>query len=99
MMDIGKLARDRTVEGIARNIGVTGTDIDDLSQMVYEILLEKPPEKLDIPDEEINYYLTRIIKNQWHSKTSTFYRTYKRYYALLDGNGIHPDENDDEEDD
>ena len=94
MIDIAKIAKNRVVEEIARNIGVCGTDLDDLSQTVYLALLEMPPEKLDIPDKEINYYLTRVIKNQWLSNSSPYYRQYKRYYSLIDGNIDTPEDND-----
>lgn len=96
---INRLAREKVVEGIAANIGVNGTDRDDLAQMVYEILLTSNPDKISELDErgELRYWITRIIKNQWLSKTSPFYQTYKKYYSLIEDKGITTEDDDDDD--
>ena len=54
---------------------------DDLCQEVYFILItgyteEKLQEAID--KKQINFIITSIMKNQWFSKTSPFYRQYKK---------------------
>jgi hypothetical protein len=54
---------------------------DDLCQEVYFILCtgyteEKLQEAID--KKQINFIITSIMKNQWFSKTSPFYRQYKK---------------------
>jgi hypothetical protein len=85
---LNKIANERLVEDICKNIGVAEKYMDDFVQEMYLILLEYDQNKLqEIYDKgQLNFFLTRIIKNQWCSKTSTFYRTYRKYYNLIDGN-------------
>lgn len=76
---IGKM---RLVEEISRNMRVETDYIEDLCQEVYFILLtgytdEKLQEVVD--NNQINYIITKILKNLWFSKTSPFYRQYKKY--------------------
>lgn len=71
----------RIVEEIARNMRVESEYFDDLCQEVYLILLtgyteEKLQEAID--KKQINFIITSIMKNQWFSKTSPFYRQYKK---------------------
>jgi hypothetical protein len=54
---------------------------DDLCQEVYFILCTGyTEEKLQeaIAKKQINFIITSIMKNQWFSKTSPFYRQYKK---------------------
>lgn len=71
----------RIVEEIARNMRVESEYFDDLCQEVYLILLtgyteEKLQEAID--KKQINFIITSIMKNQWFSKTSPFYRQFKK---------------------
>ena len=71
---------------------------DDLCQEVYFILItgyteEKLQEAID--KKQINFIITSIMKNQWYSKTSPFYRKYKKYKlksSPLDNKYDKPDE-------
>lgn len=85
---LNKIANEKTVETICKNIGVSPKYFDDFVQEMYLILLEYDQNKLqEIYDKgQLNFFLTRIIKNQWCSKTSTFYTKYRKYYDLIDGN-------------
>ena len=70
------------VGGIANNMKVDSDYIDDLCQEVYLILLtgyttEKLQEAID--NNQIKFIIASILKNQWFSKTSPFYRQYKKY--------------------
>lgn len=76
------IAENKIVETIARNMRVEKEYYDDLVQEVYLILMtgyteEKLQEAID--KNQINYIVTKILKNQWFSSTSPFYRNYKKY--------------------
>lgn len=96
---LNKIADEKLVETICKNIGVSPKYMDDLVQEIYLILLEYNQTKLqEIYDKgQLNFFITRIIKNQWCSNTSPFYRKYRKYYDLIDGNneGIMTDVEDD----
>lgn len=82
MTPIEQIGNDKLVETIARNMRVEKDYYDDLCQEVYYILLTGyTEEKLleAINKKQINYIITCILKNQWFSKTSPFYRQYKKY--------------------
>lgn len=75
------IGNNKTVETIAHNMRVDRDYFDDLCQEVYYILLtgyteEKLQEAID--KKQINFIITSIMKNQWFSKTSPFYRQYKK---------------------
>ena len=82
MAPIEQIGNDKLVETIARNMRVEKDYYDDLCQEVYYILMtgyteEKLQEAID--KKQINFIITCILKNQWFSKTSPFYRQYKKY--------------------
>ena len=81
MTPIEQIGNEKLVETIARNMRVESEYYDDLCQEVYIILLtgyteEKLQEAID--KKQINFIITSIMKNQWFSKSSPFYRTYKK---------------------
>ena len=81
MAPIEQIGESKLVETIARNMRVESEYYDDLCQEVYFILLtgyteEKLQEAID--KKQINFIITSIMKNQWYSKTSPFYRQYKK---------------------
>ena len=81
MTPIEFLGENKIVETIARNMRVETDYFDDLCQEVYYILItgyteEKLQEAID--KKQINFIITKIMKNQWFSATSPFYRTYKK---------------------
>lgn len=96
---LNKIANEKLVETICKNIGVSPKYMDDLVQEIYLILLEYNQTKLqEIYDKgQLNFFLTRIIKNQWCSNTSPFYKKYRKFYDMVDGNneGIMIDVEDD----
>lgn len=85
---LNKIANERLVEEICKNLGVSPKYMDDLVQEIYLILLEYNQTKLqEIYDKgQLNFFLTRIIKNQWCSNTSPFYKKYRKYYNMVDDN-------------
>lgn len=81
MTPLEDIGEKKLVETIARNMRVESEYYDDLCQEVYFILLtgyteEKLQEAID--KKQINFIITSIMKNQWFSKTSPFYRQYKK---------------------
>ena len=88
------------VETIARNMRVESEYYDDLCQEVYYILItgyteEKLQEAID--KKQINFIITSIMKNQWFSKTSPFYRQYKKPNLKKVPLGQYKEESDEEQ--
>lgn len=76
------IGENKIVQQIASNMRVEKDYFDDLCQEVYYILLtgytaDKLQEAID--KKQINFIVTCILKNQWFSGSSPFYKKYKRY--------------------
>ena len=71
---------NKIVESLVKDYMVELQFKDDLIQEIYIILLTSKQDKLKelIQKNQIRFYIARLIKNQYFSKTSSFYRTYKR---------------------
>ena len=88
------LANERRVETMVENIAHRSLtdDLKDLCQMVYVILLEYDEERLrDLWDNgQINFFLARIIINQYRSSTSPFHAMFRKYQerSVSIGDGI-----------
>ena len=56
-------------------------DLEDLCQMVYLILLEYDETKLqDLwENDQINFFLARVILNQYRSTNSPFYALFRKF--------------------
>lgn len=83
---VERLARERVVEEMVENISgrsISVPELQDLSQMVYLILLEYDAAKIqDLYDNgEIGFFIARIIINQYRSTTSTFYYKLRKFLA------------------
>ena len=81
MTPLEQIGEKKLVETIARNMRVESEYYDDLCQEVYYILItgyteEKLQEAID--KKQINFIITSIMKNQGFSRTSPFYRQYKK---------------------
>ena len=97
---IEEIAKRKVVETICHNIGIEGTDLEDLSQMIYVMLLEyQDQEKLvDMYARgELRFFIARMLTNNYFSKTSPWYQTYQKYYKYIVNNT--PGENDDDGED
>ena len=87
-------AKDRRVEALVENIAHHSltADLKDLCQMVYLILLEYDESKLqDLwENEQINFFIARIILNQYRSSNSPFHAIFRKYQerSLSIGDGI-----------
>lgn len=82
-----KLARERVVERLVCNIARTrlSSDLADLCQMVYLIILEYDEEKIvDLWENgEMNFFLARVILNQFHSVKSPYHALFRRWQTRL----------------
>lgn len=91
---IEALAKGRMVESMVENIAhqPLSADLKDLSQMVYVILLEYDESKLqDLwENDQINFFIARIILNQYRSSNSPFHAIFRKYQerSLSIGDGI-----------
>ena len=91
---IETLAKDRRVEALVENIAHHSltADLKDLCQMVYLILLECDESKLqDLwENDQINFFIARIILNQYRSSNSPFHAIFRKYQerSLSIGDGI-----------
>lgn len=78
---IADIAKEGTLREIIRNVGGTkDEDLKDLEQDIYVELLRKDAALLnDLKEKgELKYFLAKIVKNQIYSKSSPYYRTYKK---------------------
>ena len=91
---IEALAKDRRVEALVENIAHHSltADLKDLCQMVYLILLEYDESTLqDLwENDQINFFIARIILNQYRSSNSPFHAIFRKYQerSLSIGDGI-----------
>lgn len=82
---IGKIARDKAVERQLATMsackGEDSTDLQDLAQEIYLILLDKDEDLISSMYErgEMNYYISAIITNQVLSSTSPYRTKYTKY--------------------
>lgn len=83
-----KIANEQLVEKIVHNLGVSPKYADDLIQEIYLILLEYNREKIIelYNNKQLNFFITRIVKNQWMSNTSPFYKKYRKIHEIIDAN-------------
>lgn len=83
MTIIDTIAKERRVEHLVENIAHTKLNptLQDLCQMVYVILLEYDAEKIqDLWDNgEINFFIVRIIINQYRSTNSPFHTIFRKF--------------------
>lgn len=85
---IEELAGDRVVERIIENVAhrQLNRDTQDLAQMIYLALLTYDEAKIiDLyENEELNYFIVAIVRNQYNSATSPYYQQIKKFGAITD---------------
>ena len=95
---IETLAQEKRVEALVENIAHHSltADLKDLCQMVYMILLEYDEEKLqDLwENEQMNFFLARIILNQYRSSNSPFHTMFRKFQERSVYMGVGADIND-----
>lgn len=96
-----ELYKEHTVKDLIRNMQVAEQDADDLEQEIYTILLEYDSNKIIemYKNKQLKYFIVGVIQRQYNSKTSPFYKKYKKYYTLVDDNVVNNNEVNDEWDD
>lgn len=82
---IDTIAKQRVVEGIVKNIaGDTFNreeyNLNDLSQDIYVDLLSKNDDKIVemYNNDQLKFFITRIVLNNVYSKNSPYYSKYKK---------------------
>ena len=82
MTIIETLAKEKRVEALVENIAHHSltADLKDLCQMVYLVLLEYDETKLlELwENDQINFFLARIIINQYRSSNSPFHTIFRK---------------------
>ena len=94
---IETLARERRVETLVENIAhhALTADLKDLCQMVYLVLLEYDETRLlDLwENNQINFFLARIIINQYRSSNSPFHTLFRKFQERCVSMGVGADIN------
>lgn len=81
-MGIKEIAENRIVEKLINKISPTAIAKEDLIQDIYLSLLNNSDKIDNIPNDEIKYYITKIILNNIKSVNSPYYRLYVKYDLL-----------------
>lgn len=79
------LAKQKKVEKFIQNTAKTSApELDDLAQDIYVILLQMEEEKLVnlFNNNELDFWIARVILNQYFSNTSPFYTKYRKFSHL-----------------
>lgn len=79
---IDKLAKEKKIEKFINNTAKTSApELDDLAQDIYVYLLEYDDEKITGMYErnELDFFIARMIVNQYISTSSPFYTKYKKF--------------------
>ena len=80
---VTQMASSRMVEAMVQNIAhqKLSSDLKDLCQMIYLILLEYDEEKLiDLwHNHQMNFFLARIIVNQFRSSNSPYHILFRKF--------------------
>lgn len=81
-MKIDDIANLKMVEELVNNTSKghseNKTNLQDLCQDIYEILLLKRKEIEPLSKKDTKYYISRIVSNNILSKTSRYYYRYKK---------------------
>lgn len=87
---VNELYNEGVIEELCTNMGVNPLYKDDLVQEIYMILLEYNKDKIVemYEKKQLKFFIVRIIKNQYNSCNSPFFKKYKKYYTIIDGNTI-----------
>lgn len=85
---IKEIYTTRMMEELFKNMGIKDNDIDDLTQEIFVILLEYNEDKIIqmYEQKQLKWFIIKLIKNQYFSCNSPYYKKYKKYYTLVDGN-------------
>jgi len=70
------------LKDMAHNVTGGSNDKDDLLSVVVEELYKSDQKKINtlIKKQQLTFYISRIMLNQYYSRNSTYFRVYKKYY-------------------
>lgn len=76
------------LDELLKNISIKQNDFDDLKSEILLIILEYDKEKIIelYEKNQLKFFIIRIINNQYFSNSSPYFKKYKKYYQLIDGN-------------
>lgn len=78
---IDEISKDKLVEEVVYNIGSKDDeDLKDLIQDIYINLLEKEDNLIETlySENQLKYFIIRMVVNNIHSKNSPYYTKYKK---------------------
>lgn len=98
---LSELEENNIVRELCENMRVSPSDMDDFVQEIYVILLEYNPDRIIemYKKKQLKFFLVGVIQRQYHSNTSPFFKKYKKYYQMIDGNYVNKEELNDDIDD
>ena len=81
---VGRIAESRMVEVLIQTVTHHSTvegDLKDLAQIIYFALLQTDVERLEqlTASGEMQFYIVRMIQNQYFSNRSPFYAEIRRF--------------------
>ena len=84
---VGEIAKGGIVEELVRNTAHRSkldADLSDLVQLVYLILLQTDIKRLEslTASGEMRFYIAGIIRRQYFSKSSPYYRVFKHFGSI-----------------
>lgn len=96
---VERIANEGIVEKIVDNIRNIVRNREDLIQEIYLILLNYDSSKLEdlYNNKQLNFFLVRVIKNQYFSSTSPFHKLYRKYYDIVSDGDVFENNDDDVE--
>ena len=74
----------RTIQAVCRNVCRDESLVNDLTQEVALIFLELPRDKQKKIRAYFQFWVVRVVTNQWKSTTSPFYTQYRNAYYIED---------------
>lgn len=97
---INEIYHSNLLNELFKNMGIKQNDFEDLMQEIFIILLEYDEEKINKMYElkQLKWFIIKLIKNQYFSANSPYYKKYKKYYQLIDGNIINGECENEEQD-
>lgn len=97
---IQEICEQGIIKEIIENMRVSKLDADDLEQEIFMILLEYDKDRIIemYEKKQLKYFIVGVIQRQYNSKTSPFYKKYKRYYTMIDANVLNNEEINEEDD-
>ena len=97
---VNEIYHSNLLNELFKNMGIKDNDFEDLMQEIFIILLEYDKDKIMkmYEQKQLKWFIIKLIKNQYFSCNSPYYKKYKKYYQLVDGNIMNGDCENEEQD-